>query len=64
MNQPGNLLFSPSVVCLMVFVCAAKLLGLFDLLSLIPAKKSYLFCLMGKKMALSKVAYGTALAAR
>jgi hypothetical protein len=45
-------------------VRAAKFLGLFDLVGLIPESQSYLFCLMGKKMALSKVAYETVLAAR
>jgi hypothetical protein len=45
-------------------VRAAKFLSLFDLVSLIPESESYLFCLMGKKMALSKVAYDAVLAAR
>jgi hypothetical protein len=45
-------------------VCAAKLLGLFDLVNLIPGKESHLFCFMGRKMALSTVAYDAVLAAR
>jgi hypothetical protein len=47
-----------------VFVRAAKFPGLFDLVGLIPERESYLFCLKGKKMVLSKVAYEAVLAAR